>query len=108
MTRSSSRQLLSIIGPTLFVGTLAMFQVGCSRKDDTEAGAPSTTTAAPSDDAQMQAGLDDLYKTVDANAAIDVFPPVIAGARNGTLLFSGNPTRPPSISRQKSTQKFQV
>jgi cytochrome c-type biogenesis protein CcmH/NrfG len=77
MTRSSSRQLLSIIGPTLFVGTLAMFQVGCNRKDDTEAGAPSTTTAAPSDDAQMQAGLDDLYKTGDANAAIDVFREVL-------------------------------
>lgn len=79
MTHSPSPHSLSLIGPALFVGALAMLQLGCGRKDDTEAGAPSTTTAAatPSGDAQMQAGLDYLYKTGDANAAVDAFRQVL-------------------------------
>ena len=76
ITRSHPRHPLSVVAPALLVGVLAMFQLGCNRKDDTEAGAPSTA-AATSTDAQMQTGLDYLYRTGDANAAVDAFRGVL-------------------------------
>jgi len=76
MTRSQSRRSLSFVAPALFLGALSIFQSGCGRKDDTEAGAPKPVATSTAD-VEMQKGLDDLYKTGDANAAVDAFRQVL-------------------------------